>query len=178
MKIIDFLFRNCHAHTIINLNDGMKKVDAILCYWLSLQSNEIYRSNNDFDADSTLPCSKCGKVDVHVGFGGLKNLEIHQTSKNCKTQACKNTKPKATFSYLQNFFGTKVPKDPPTVSAPPMVHVPPLSESAAIPDIESVPLQQDPPKAAVLEHWSSSISSKITQEEYQRHYRLQMMTIH
>ena len=93
-------------------------------------SNEGYRNNNGFDADSTLPCTKCGKVDVHVGFGGQKNLEIHQTSKGCVVQVRKNAKPKAKFKSLRTFFASKAEKNLPTVSNPPMVHTTPIPGSS------------------------------------------------
>lgn len=104
-----------------------------------MYANEIYRDDgNGFNADdSTLPCENCGKADVHVRFGGHKNLGIHQASKSCKTQALKNAKPKVKFSSLRT-FGSKVPKkNPSTVSSPPIVHAPPLSELSAILEVKS-----------------------------------------
>src|SRR5271168_1438148 len=91
-------------------------------------SNKIYRTDSDFNADSTLPCPKCGKINVKVGFGGYKNLEIHQTSKACAAQACENVKPKVKFQTLRNFFGPKAEKNSPTVSEPPMVHAAPIPQ--------------------------------------------------
>jgi hypothetical protein len=106
-----------------------KKYKSFLKLLNRLESNEISRTDSDFDADSTLPCPNCGKTDVKVAFGGYKNLETHQASKGCAAQARKNAKPKAKFKSLRDFFAPMAEKNSSTIfSEPPMVHAAPIPQ--------------------------------------------------
>lgn len=79
-----------------------------------------------FDGSSMLVCPACNKA-VHVGFGGEKNLAIHQTLKACQKASQKRTQnPSKTGSKsnqtLHTFFKPHVPLNPPMVTAPPPIH--------------------------------------------------------
>ena len=81
------------------------------------------RSATKFDGSSMLVCPTCNE-NIHVGFGGEKNLAIHHTSLACLKKSQKGL-PKMSSKPTQNlhaFFKPHAPLNPPRVTAPPPVH--------------------------------------------------------
>jgi hypothetical protein len=78
-----------------------------------------------FTPSSQLECPACRKR-VHVGTGGLKNLEAHRASKACQTRTKANlsqwNRPSRPNQSLDAFFKPRAPLNPPTVSVPPAIH--------------------------------------------------------
>ena len=100
-------------------------------------------SGTKFDASSVLVCPDCNET-VQVGFGGLKNLAMHRTSKGCQSKQEKKKRAPERQSKvkqdhdLRTFFKARVPLNPPTVVAPPPIHTDETSFSglSEIPELE------------------------------------------
>lgn len=89
-----------------------------------------HSSGTKFHAASVLVCPECNET-VKVGFGGTKNLAIHQTSKACQSKRGnkrlkrapeRQSQAKQPNRDLRTFFKARVPLNPPTVVAPPPIH--------------------------------------------------------
>ncbi|KDR76610.1 hypothetical protein GALMADRAFT_139524 [Galerina marginata CBS 339.88] len=94
-----------------------------------------------FTVDSHLKCEQCN-VDVHVGTGGYRNLELHIASKACKDRHKAAAKPEKKSKSLLSFFGSQKPTKPvvPRVKSPPLVHadaITPIDTPGQIPPLLS-----------------------------------------
>lgn len=103
----------------------------------STATNRGCRNKNQFTADSKLHCEECD-TDVHVGTGGMSNLNAHQGSKTCKENKAANAlAPQKKEKSLFSFFSRKtVQQNTPRVTSPPLVHATPfLPESICHPSV-------------------------------------------
>ena len=85
------------------------------------------RSKSQFTADSKLHCPDCD-TDVHVGTGGISNLNVHQDSKTCQENNATKTQPlqKKEKSILNFFSQNSVQQNTPQVVSSPPVHTAPV----------------------------------------------------
>ena len=83
--------------------------------------------SKEFTVNSSLQCPDC-EVDVHVGTGGGKNLELHRNSKTCKEsqQVAARPAPKKDKSLLTFFSRNAQRLNAPRVASPPLVHADPI----------------------------------------------------
>ena len=80
-----------------------------------------------FTVDSHLKCPQCN-VDIYVGTGGSRNLDLHLTSKACKDRQKAAAQPEKKSKSLLSFFGPRKPTkhNVPRVASPPPVHADPI----------------------------------------------------
>ena len=92
-------------------------------------------------ADSKLHCPDCD-TDVHVGTGGISNLNMHQDLKTCwESKATKAQPPQKEKSTLSFFSQSSVQQNTPQVVLPPPVHATPLQhESTCHPESITPPI--------------------------------------
>ena len=78
-------------------------------------------------ADSKLRCEECN-ADLHVGTGGMSNLNAHRDSKTCRENKTANTLPpqKKDKSLLSFFSQKTIQQNAPRVASPPPVHTAPI----------------------------------------------------
>jgi hypothetical protein len=67
-----------------------------------------FRTSNTFTIDSHVKCPQCN-VDVHVGTGGSRNLDLHLTSKACKDRQKAAAQLEKKSKSLLSFFGPQKP---------------------------------------------------------------------
>jgi len=95
------------------------------------------RTTGEFTAESTLQCPDCG-VDIWVGTGGHRNLDIHHTLTVCcagcdQQKACTWPKPAAKANQtLHSFFKARLASNPPLVSMPLPIHAPEIITKQAV----------------------------------------------
>ena len=68
-----------------------------------------FRTFNMFTVDSHLKCPQCN-VDIYVGTGGSRNLDLHLTSKACKDRQKAAAQPEKKSKSLLSLFGPRAPK--------------------------------------------------------------------
>ena len=86
-------------------------------------ANRGCRNKSQFTADSKPRCEECN-ADVHVGTGGMSNLNVHRDSKTCRENETANTLPpqKKEKSLLTFFSQKMIQQNAPRVASPPPVH--------------------------------------------------------
>lgn len=115
----------------------MKKrwVDACCATDLRLNFGIRTTGEPEYTTDSTLTCPDCGE-EVHVGTGGVKNLDTHRTSSKCKALCERRARSwrkqqQRPDGSLLTFFAPRQTLVPSTVTAPPSVQAPQVHASAS-----------------------------------------------
>ncbi|KAF8230110.1 hypothetical protein L208DRAFT_1283552, partial [Tricholoma matsutake] len=104
---------------------------------------------SEFTEQSTLQCPACS-IDIHVGMGRHKNLDIHKGSKACQIEyPMVNQKPNQS---LLKFFKPNVPQNAPLVSQPLPIHAPDIRSRQLITPTNNLKVQVATTRSEELPH--------------------------
>ncbi|KAF9459007.1 hypothetical protein BDZ94DRAFT_1225323 [Collybia nuda] len=105
----------------------------------------INSEKTKYTTDSKIVCPDCSE-EVQVGTGGERNLDIHRSSRGCKTASKRIAlwKPRTHPDQpLHAFFQPKAAIIPSTVSEPPPIHAPVVELRLACPELEQTTWPDD-----------------------------------